>query len=381
LKPLRVVHLTSAHKPDDIRILEKECASLARRGYDVFFVAPATQAKQERGVTIVPVKRSRGRLGRMLLTGARVMRAAMALKPDVCHIHDPELLVWVPLMRAAGKQVVYDMHENTPRSIMAKPWIPVWARKCAAWMFRIVERVFARGAWVIFAEDSYAKDYPWVRGGEVVLNMPIAEQLLAIAQPQKPEPTVAYLGAVSGDRGAFATIEALHILDQRNVRAKWLCIGPADGSDEAEMGRMIRLYSLEGRVEMHGYVGPREAWKMIAGCCCGLAVLMPRANYRESYPTKMFEYMALGIPVVVSDFPLYRAVVEGADCGVCVDPESPQEIANAIQRLIGDPGARARMGENGRQAVRERYNWDAQAGKLIGIYRRLEANVWDHRAC
>lgn len=371
---MKVVHLTTAHLASDIRIFHKECVTLAAHGHDVVLVAPRGSVPapvSPPGLAVVEVPRISGRLGRVLLTGARVVKAALSQDPDVCHVHDPELLLWAPRLRLAGCHVIYDMHECTVHSIGVKPWIPAWARPTVSMAFRLAERVLAHDLTVIFAEDSYVEDYPWVRRSAVVLNMPLTDQLTIINGPPSPRAVMAYLGAVSEDRGAIVTVEALRILRERGVDAGWLLIGASDDVERRPIEALVRQYGLAGCVAIHGWIPPQQAWEMIAGSCCGLATLLPRQTYRDSYPTKMFEYMALGIPVVASDFPLYRRVVEGARCGLCVDPENPVAVADAVGWILQHPDESREMGQNGRRAVLERYSWATQGRILTDMYDRI----------
>jgi len=94
-------------------------------------------------------------------------------------------------------------------------------------------------------------------------------------------------------------------------------------------------------------------------------------DHVDAYSTKMFEYMARGLPVVCSNFPLWAEIVGTADCGIAVDPRDPEAIADAIRRLDEDPALARRLGENGRQAGAERYNWEAELLKLEALYRRV----------
>ncbi|HEU4864490.1 MAG TPA: glycosyltransferase, partial [Candidatus Limnocylindria bacterium] len=86
---------------------------------------------------------------------------------------------------------------------------------------------------------------------------------------------------------------------------------------------------------------------------------------------KLFQYMAAGLPVVASDFPQVREVVVGAGCGVVVDTRRPAEIARGINALLADPESARAMGERGRRAVEERFNWATSARALLDVYRRL----------
>ncbi len=94
-------------------------------------------------------------------------------------------------------------------------------------------------------------------------------------------------------------------------------------------------------------------------------------NHVDAQPNKMFEYMSAGIPVIASDFPLWREIIEGCGCGICVDPLDPKKIAEAIDYLVDNPEIARRMGENGRKAVYDRYNWDVEEKKLLALYDSL----------
>jgi glycosyltransferase involved in cell wall biosynthesis len=81
--------------------------------------------------------------------------------------------------------------------------------------------------------------------------------------------------------------------------------------------------------------------------------------------------MAIGLPVVTSNFPLYRDVIEANECGICVDPGNPQEIAEQISKLLNDPERRQRYAENGRRVVKSKYSWEAQRKELEAAYKEV----------
>ena len=122
------------------------------------------------------------------------------------------------------------------------------------------------------------------------------------------------------------------------------------------------------KVFIRGYMKPDEGIKIIAACHIGLAILKNTPNYIESYPTKIFEYMALGLPVITSDFPLYKKIIREAECGFCVNPENSTEIANAIEYLIIHPEEARQMGQNGKRAVEKNYDWKYEEIKLNKFY-------------
>lgn len=118
----------------------------------------------------------------------------------------------------------------------------------------------------------------------------------------------------------------------------------------------------------YGYTDQRQAFPVAARATAGLALLRPVGDYPESYTTKLFEYMALGLPVITSDFSLYRAVVDQYACGFCVSPDDPTAVTQALLFLIEHPDEAKAMGERGRKAVEVAYNWRTEAKKLITFY-------------
>jgi glycosyltransferase involved in cell wall biosynthesis len=124
-------------------------------------------------------------------------------------------------------------------------------------------------------------------------------------------------------------------------------------------------------VDYLGWQSRREAVKLLGRVRVGLVVLHPTPAFLESYPVKLFEYMAAGLPVIASDFPLWREIVSKAEAGILVDPRNPAAIAGAIDHLLRHPDDAARMGANGRRAVLQRYNWSQEASKLVDLSRKI----------
>jgi glycosyltransferase involved in cell wall biosynthesis len=368
----QVVHITSVHTPYDIRIFHKECRTLAEDGYAVSLVVPKDEAgiSSRDGVTIVAVKQSRGRLRRILLTSPRVARQAFILKAAVYHLHDPELLIIAVLLRVMGKKVIFDMHENLPRAILTKDWIPEIARPAISKFVRLLERMFLSGLPIIFAEESYVKDYSWVSTKAVIMNMPLLAEIQSIKEEKNNLPSLGYLGMVSEARGCMNTLRALDIVKKEGVNVRWECVGRVNIGFKDAMISFAKSCNLD-EVRIWGNKDATEAWRIMARCHIGMAILAPDQNYIESYPTKLFEYMAMGIPVIASNFPLYRTIVEGERCGICVDPLRVEEIAQAILYLLRNPLIAAQMGESGKLAVEKKYNWNIEKVKLLEFYKQI----------
>ncbi|MDH3349293.1 MAG: glycosyltransferase [Desulfobulbaceae bacterium] len=368
---IKIVHLTSVHSPFDTRIFQKECIAGLRGGFNVVLVVSPDLNEKVDGIVIRGAGwQMGGRFSRMLVAAWKVYNIALKENGDLYHIHDPELLPWAQLLRLKGKAVIFDMHENLPKAILSKGWVPLTFRSLFSFIARMIEHLLLTGIPVIFAENSYVKDYLWVSDKVVILNMPDVDHLDKITDNCYQTPTVGYMGIVAPERGSITTLKAITELRKKGFDLHYECIGPIRGNDHQNIFRNMSEHERKS-IRLRGYMKPQEGWKIIKRCHIGLAVLHAVPNYVESYPTKMFEYMALGLPVIVSDFPLYRKIIDKYKCGICVDPQDVDSIALAIQQLIENKAEALAMGKRGKKAVFESFNWGCETKKLLHFYEKI----------
>ncbi len=371
-RALRVAHVTSVHRSDDPRIYLKECATLAEAGYDVTLIAQGSAPAAAVGVDFVSLGEASGRLTRMLVMPVRVLRAARRLRADLYHLHDPELLPLGILLKLLGLRVIYDAHEDLPRQIAYKPYIPGWAQRPVALATGALEQGAARLLdAVVAATPRIAARFP---AGKVTLvqNFPLASEFAAgPARPyEERPPLVAYVGRLTREVGAIVMADAARIVaPRRDVR--FTLAGPI----EPELAETITRRTSAVLVELPGRLGRTEVVALLHDARVGMVLFQPVANYVEAYPTKLFEYMASELPVVASDFPVWREIVAEVDCGLLADPTDPIAVADAIEELLADPERAAAMGRRGRQAVLERYRWEPQGARLVDLYSALLAGV------
>ena len=125
----------------------------------------------------------------------------------------------------------------------------------------------------------------------------------------------------------------------------------------------------------HGLLSREDMAKVLGKSKAGIVTFLPAENHIDAQPNKMFEYMSAGLPVIGSNFPLWKDIIVGNNCGLCVDPSNPEEIAEAIEFIIKNPESSEKMGLNGQKAVHEKYNWNIEEDKLISLYNKLLNNV------
>jgi len=364
-----VCHLTSVHIPDDVRIYQKEARSLAKAGYEVTLVAPALKEAALEGVRWHRLPRPHSRLDRFWRIVAAAYRAALASGAKVVHIHDPELLFVGLALKLQGRKVVWDAHEDLPRQVMSKYWLPRPLRRPVAWVAGVFVRAITRTFdAIVAATPAIAKSFP-PHKTVVVQNYPLLSEFSSLERiPYGERPNrVVYVGGITAIRGAMEMVRAMEYLPQ-DLKARFVLAG---SFSPPELEQAVR--SLKGwrHVDFLGWRDRKSVSAILASSRVGVVVFYPEPNHMEAQPNKLFEYMAAGIPVVASNFPRWREIIEGAGCGLMVDPLDPRAIADAIQWLLVHPKEAEEMGKRGREAVLEKYNWDKEAEKLLNMYRRL----------
>ncbi|MDX1440046.1 MAG: glycosyltransferase, partial [Rubricoccaceae bacterium] len=181
----------------------------------------------------------------------------------------------------------------------------------------------------------------------------------------------AYVGGITRVRGLFEMVSAVQQLPD-SYNTTLALAGPFFPSKlRSELNEVLASDGSNKRVEILGYLTRDAVSELLNKARIGIVTLHPTEKYVESYPTKLFEYMSVGIPVVASNFPVWREIVENAKCGLVVDPLDPTAIASAIRWLFDNVQEAKRMGERGRVAVEEKYNWALEGEKLLELYRRL----------
>ena len=374
----KVAHLSSVHQPLDTRIFHKQCRSLCEADYAVTLVVPHSNSETCQGVAIRGIDEPTSRANRLLRTRRKVLHAAIAEDAAVYHFHDPELIPVGLKLRRMGKRVIYDVHEDYPKQVLTKHWIPGPMRGVTSRMLGRLEAHAARKFdGIVAATPTIAARFPGERT-ITVNNYPLLERDEAIERPAPPANdafNIAYIGGITRQRGMFDLLEMLAQLGA-DSQARLALAGKFS---PAALEHDARAHVGWPMVNFHGWQSRAEVLRLLANSHVGVVPLHALPRFVDSQPVKLFEYMAAGLPVVASDFPLWRQIIDSSECGLLVPPSNPQALAEAMRWLQAHPEQAHAMGARGRAAVRNQYNWQCEADKLTAFYERILHEDCHHR--
>lgn len=362
---VKVCHITSVHGPHDIRIFYKECVSLAKAGFITYLIATNCNSEKKDGVEIIGVNVNyKTRLGRMCNSVNAVLLQALSTNSDIYHIHDPELLRISGKLLKLNKKVIYDSHEDLPRQILGKHWIPKPFRRILASVSEFVENRYVRKVTAVIAATPHiACRFSKINKFTFVINnFPFTGK-----EPSAPYDNtyreICYIGSISAERGISTLLDSLDICN--------VTLNLAGNYSPVSYRNTLSQHRNWNKVKEWGFVPPPKTGSILSRSGIGIVTLKPTPAYIHSQPIKLFEYMLSGLPVVASGFPLWKKIVEENNCGICVDPLNPEEIAHAVNYILENPELAKTMGRNGRKAVLYKYNWQSEEKKLIEVYKNL----------
>ena len=362
--------MTSAHDSEDDRIFYKECVSLSRAGYEVYEVARGNSYDKD-GIHIIGVGEiPGGRLQRMTKGAKLVYQKALELNCDLYHFHDPELLPYGLKLKKSGKKVIFDSHERYTYQLRDKPYLPQWMSGAVAALYgRYEEYVLSKLDAVIFPCTMDGKN-PFeglCRRTPIISNAAILDEFYYRFDPNsnKKSQQICYVGGLTEARGITADMIA--------AKKAGAVLALAGDFSSEEYHHTLCDMPEYACVDYRGKLNRKQVAELIAESKVGLCTLLDRGQYLhlDTFGIKVFEYLSMGIPVILSKSDYNCRMVEQYQFGVCVDPENTDEIADAIQYLLDHPEEAKHMGENGRKAIKEAFNWGVEEKKLIQLYRSI----------
>lgn len=395
MKKIKVLHLGCVHASDDPRIRKKECETLYRAGYDVVYMTSYQSLRVEdrhcqkqdcvavkggdydtRGVLVT--RDAVTFIKHRIKNKKKIIGLILCENPDILHIHELELMYVVNELRRKLPyiKIIFDVHEDYPGSyydVFASNTNKFLAGLSKWYVSGRLKKYLRLSDAVITVTPSLLKSLQTIYNkGKIALvrNYPMIFEKPANGLINCRKRQICYCGQLTENRGIGSLLD-----NRERINAEIHLAGPIADRYKRELeDRFDWMHS--DQIRYHGVIAQEQVWELMLSSMVGICCLKKTNNYFASYPTKIFEYMMAGTPVVCSDFPVWKEIIEGADCGVTVDPENEDEMVNAINRLLDDPQIFSRYGINGRKAVEEKYNWNIEAKKLIQVYERLENELF-----
>ncbi len=355
-----VVMLTTVHRATDCRIFHREAKTLARAGLSVCVIGQHPKSECIDGVSISALPEGGSRAQRLLLD-ARTLKRALEISGKLYIFHDPELFGVALLLRALGKKVVFDCHEIVPLQILQKYWIPKPLRlllspMATAWLW-LTSRMLSG---IIAVNEVVAGLCP-NRRTIVIRNTPDQTSLEVSSQGEPVHlrrNIVIYAGLISRIRGISELVDSFREL--QGLAELWL-VGEFDTED---FQRQI-VESMPANVEWLGWKASPELFKLYQQAKIGVHIPYPTKNHRRTMPTKMFQYLGSGLPMIASNFPEWTEVLEG--CGIQVDPRDVGQIRDAIRSLLESDSTVASMSAVGRERVAKYFDWEQDGETLVNF--------------
>ena len=364
---MKICHLTSVHNRNDERILLKECKSLATAGYEVtLIVADGKPDEFFDNISIKSVKKLNSRVKRIMITPSLIYKKALSVNADVYHFHDPELIPIAVKLRMRGKKVIYDSHEDVEKQLLSKPYLNKAIGIIFSKIFAIYERRAVKKIDLILTATPHIRDkFKKISPNVVdINNYPIVGEFTITKNDNKRENSIAYVGGIAEIRGIREMIKALEYC-KNDVRLKL-----AGNFNSENLHNEVIKYDGWKKVDELGYLDRRMVPKLLSQVRAGIVLYLPFPNHINAQPNKMFEYMSAGIPIIASNYPLWKKIIEHEQCGICIDPTDPVLIAETIDWVMEHPKDAEKMGNNGIEAIKK-YNWDIESKKLLEAYNSL----------
>jgi glycosyltransferase involved in cell wall biosynthesis len=323
-----------------------------------------------KSVFIHLLPKPKNRIQRILNTSRKVFKIATSLKGDIYHFHDPEGLVYALYWQFRTKKpFIYDVHECYPEDILIKKWIPSFLSKFISFIFDKFELFSTKKLkGVVAATDYISLRFKFHPKLSIIHNYPLLDEFRVnpLDIKKKNNGHFLYAGGISELRGINTMIKAISLTNSRS----YLDLA-GNFFNTNEFNNFKLNNDNKNNILYHGLLTRLQLKNLMNTSIAGLVLFHPDKSHINSLPNKIFEYMSASLPVIASNFTLWSNIIRKYNCGLVVDPLSPNEIAESMLYLINNPETAILMGKNGRSAIENQFNWENEYNKLINLYINL----------
>ncbi len=366
---MRVCQITSMHSWDDDRIYQRACLGLVNSGYEVHLIA--VQPDKLPSESKVRLHWLKFRIGwkRRWFSSKEAVDKAIKINADVYHFHDPDLLPHIRKLKVKcpRSKVFYDIHENYVARF--KMWgLPSFIGR----LFRMFE------IFIIRHIDGYTITSHSMKELFTLSNRPscvvynsinlLRLEKLNINDIQPAYPPVIYTsGTHSHSRNCIETIRAMNYMN-KEIPFQMMFVGRYVSGIEREMKAQSTADGTIKYLRLEEMLPWEDNFKRTSEAFLGCVFYAENSNNRVTIPNRLFEYMYCGIPVVATDFPELRNIIEKTKCGLLVNSDNPRDIAKIFEFLLKNPQKALEMGRRGRKAIESEYNFNMDLRRLINLY-------------
>lgn len=379
-KNIRVCHFSSVHSIHDTRVFSRECVSLAKY-FDVTLIAIGNFSGQKQGVRIIGIPLAKTKLERFFGTTFKVFVSAIKTEADIFHIHDAEMLPFALVLGLLGKNVVYDIHENTKQDILLKPWLKQDLKAKAARMYDALLKFSSRFVHYIpvVANDQFLpifhvkhKQYTVIQNFADVDEMrkyKVEDRLIL------PNNHIFYVGMIKDMYYDFnVLIEAVHQLKQKGFIVFVHAVGYFGANVKHDFEDNKYWHEVKEQIHFYGKLSMDSAYKISMQCKLGICLKNQPEEILVSHERKFFEYMAVALPSVFCQSKIYKDINDKYKIGEAIDLKSAEQMALAIQIILSNEDEYRLMQANCIKASEEKYNWKSQENLLVNLYESLIRN-------
>lgn len=379
-KNIRVCHFSSVHSIHDTRVFSRECVSLAKY-FDVTLIAIGNFSGQKQGVRIIGIPLAKTKLERFFGTTFKVFVSAIKTEADIFHIHDAEMLPFALVLGLLGKNVVYDIHENTKQDILLKTWLKQDLKAKAARMYDALLKFSSRFVHYIpvVANDQFLpifhvkhKQYTVIQNFADVDEMrkyKVEDRLIL------PDNHIFYVGMIKDMYYDFnVLIEAVHQLKQKGFIVFVHAVGYFGANVKHDFEDNKYWHEVKEQIHFYGKLSMDSAYKISMQCKLGICLKNQPEEMLVSHERKFFEYMAVALPSVFCQSKIYKDINDKYKIGEAIDLKSAKQMALAIQIILSNEDEYRLMQANCIKASEEKYNWKSQERILVNVYKRLIGN-------
>ncbi|MFQ3549185.1 MAG: glycosyltransferase family 4 protein [Armatimonadota bacterium] len=376
-KNIVVCHVAPVHTAEDGRVFRRACVSLAEEGYDthLFAFSEKTTEHINLGVTIHPVY-YKNRFQRFSIR-RKIVDEIIKLKPDIIHVHDPEILGNV-LSKSDDIPVIFDIHEHFLDILVDREWIPKIFRPIIKKLWDINEKYLIKKCHkLIVVTEGVAKRYTDLGyKPEIIHNYPSLDEINSVKPNKSDDFYCVYAGSINPDSGLESAIEAFVIIKSLGFKISFKIAGDADEKYAEKIKTLIKKNNLSDIVKYYGLIPRNDAIKLVSGASLGIMLYLPIRNNLVALPNKIFEYMAYSIPFIYSELPLVSQILDDKNVGIKVNPYDPEMIANEIIKLYKNKALCKQYGDNGNKMIKEIYNWEIEKEKLLDLYDNIKQRFY-----